>query len=164
MIKKILMVCSILFFVNTIYAQNDFFVKFFTQRLDISVQEDDVQRYYDSEDVPELLYGSKIISTGMAVISIFNSDFILKQGQGLLIAKDPVTGEILVYNLDSSKEGKIGVTLNKYSATEMSQGSIFAFSRIGNTLKLKLVCGDLTVIENGITSTLYTGDCYYYKN
>lgn len=164
MIKKIFMVCSILFFVNTLYAQNDFFIKFFTQRLDVSVQEDDIRQYYENDDIPELLYGSKIISTGMAVISIFNSDFLLKQGQGVLISKDPITEEILIYNLDSSQDDKISVTLNKYITTEMSRGSIFAFSRIGNTLKLKLICGDLTVVENGTASTLYAGDYYYYKN
>lgn len=164
MIKKIFIVFSMLFFVNTIYAQNDFFIKFFSQRVDVSVNEDEVKRYYEGDDIPELLYGSKIISNGMVVVSVLNSDFILKKGQGLLIAKDPVTGEILVYKLDSSQDDKMEVTLNKYITTEMSQGNIFAFSRIGNTLKLKVLCGDLTIVENGIVSNLYTGDVYYYKN
>ena len=164
MVKKILIVFSFLFFVNVGYAQNDFFVKFFSQRIDISVQEDDPRQYYEGDDIPKLLYGSKIISNGMAVVSVFNSDFILKKGQGLLIAKDPVTGEILVYKIDSSKDDKMTVRLNIYTTMEMSQGNIFAFSRIGNTLKLKLISGDLVITENGIVSTLYPGDFYYYKN
>ena len=163
MMKKLLVLFCVFYFSVVLYAQNDFFIKFFSQRIDISVQEDDTQKYYDGDIIPELLYGSKIISNGMAVVSVFDSEFLLKKGQGILISKDPITGELLVYKIDSSKDDKIAVTLNKYITTELKQDNIFSFSKLGRTIKLKLLCGDSTLVENGKSTTIHAGDFLYYK-
>ena len=162
---KKFIICGILFlFFTTAYSQNVAFIRNVTNRVDISVNEDDVQRYSDAEEIPEILYGSKIISNGFVIVSIYGADFMLKKGQGILITKEPVSGEIWVYQIKSSSDDKLAVRINMYITTEMYQENILSFSRIGNTLKLKSVSGDLAITENGIVSNIFAGDSYYYKN
>jgi len=163
---KNFIICLFLFlFVTTVYSQDVAFIKNVANRVDIFVNEDEVQKYTDLEDIPELLFGSKIISNGFVIVTIYGSDFFLKKGQGILIAKEPITGEILVYQIkSSSSDDKIMVRINNHITTEMCQENILSFSRIGNTLKLKSVSGDLPITENGVVSNMFAGDYYYYKN
>lgn len=163
--KKFIICIFIFLFVTTVYSQNVAFIKNVTSRVDITVNEGDVQKYSNAEEISEILFGSKIISNGFVIVSVYGSDFFLKKGQGILIAKEPITGEILVYQIKSSaSDDKIMVRINNYITTEMYQENILSFSRIGNTLKLKSISGDLTITENGIASNIFAGDSYYYKN
>ena len=55
--KKFIIFGILFLFVTTVYSQNVAFVKNVTNRVDISVNEDDVQKYSDAEEISEILFG-----------------------------------------------------------------------------------------------------------
>ena len=92
---SILLCCLLIFSVN-IYAFSPIKIKFAPRSIGILTPDNELIKYKDAEDVPEILYSSTIIAYGMTILSFYDIDFVLKNNQAIFISKDPITKDIII--------------------------------------------------------------------
>ncbi len=166
--KKIFLIAVMFMFASTVYAtQMVRIVKLDGGSVSVKTPDGETETYRDIEDIPELLYGSRITAGGAPVeIQFFNTALIiLNKNQSIFISKNPVTKEIEVVKYEAkSKQNGIKVLLaGNISATFGSDTKVTFYEQFPSIF-FGVKYGNATV--NGLDGRIYKlvdGDHYEAK-
>ena len=134
--KKIIAVIFIFLLFCSIdsYAFSPITVKFISRSIGILSPDNEIIKYVDIEDVPEILYFSTVIAYGMTILSFHDIDFVLKNNQALLITKDPISQDIIISKIENSRTGNINITFDAGTMGEMSPDTKIALKYINSQI------------------------------
>lgn len=163
--KKILcfIFSFLLIFSVNIYAFSPITVKFMSRNIGITTPDDEVIKYHRIEDVPEILYSSTIIAYGMAIISCYDIDIILRNNQGVFITKDPISQCIIISKVENTRTGNINIAFDAGTMGEMSPDTKIAVEYKNSQTILKVLTGSITMQSEGTEFELVTNEIYTYK-
>lgn len=148
--------------VNT-YAFSPVTVKFLSRYVGITTPDDEFIKYYNTEDIPEILYSSKIVAYGMTIVSCYDIDIILKNNQGILVTKDPISQDIIISKVENSTTGNISITFDAGTVGEMSPDTKIAIEYKNSQTILKVLTGSIIMQSDGSEFELITDEVYTYK-
>lgn len=162
--KFLVVICScLLFFSTNNYAFSPIKVKFVPKSIGILTPDNELIKYKDAEDVPEILYSSTIIAYGMTILSFYDIDFVLKNNQAIFISKDPITKDIIISKIENSRTGNINITFDAGTMGEMTPDTKIALRYLNSQIILKVLTGSIYMQSDGTEFELITGEIYTYK-
>lgn len=166
--KKLFLVLSVVFFASgSVFATNLIKVIRITDSIQITTPDGESAVYKSIEDIPELVYGSKILAAGgTAEIKIFNTASVtLEKNQKILILKHPVSKEIEVSKIESkSKNLDIKVWLADHVSASFGSDTKVTFFEQYPSIIFKVTRGAATVKGiGGRTYELTHGEYYEAK-
>ncbi len=153
-----LLLCS----VNS-YAFSPIKVKFAPRSIGILTPDNELIKYADAEDVPEILYSSTIIAYGMTILSFYDIDFVLKNNQAIFISKDPISKDVIISKIENSRTGNININFDAGTMGEMSPDTKIALKYINSQIILTVLTGSVYMQSNGTEFELVTGETYTHK-
>ena len=163
--KKIISVTLVflLFLSGDIFAFSPIKVKFAPRSIGILTPDNELIKYRDAEDVPEILYSSTIVAYGMTILSFYDIDFVLKNNQAIFISKDPISQEIIISKIENSRTGNININFDAGTMGEMSPETKIALKCVNSQVILTVLTGSLYMQSNGTEFELVTGETYTHK-
>ena len=162
--KSISLICSfLLFFSVNIYAFSPITIQFMSRLVGITTPDDEVIKYHKIEDIPDILYSSKIIAYGMAIVSCYDIDIILRNNQGIFITKDPISQNIIVSKVENTRTGNINIVFDAGTMGEMSPDTKIAIEYKNSQTILKVLTGSISMQSEGTEFELVTNEVYTYK-
>ncbi len=153
----------LLIFSINIYAFSPITVKFMSKNVGITTPDDEVIKYHKIEDIPKILYFSKIIAYGMAIVSCYDIDIILRNNQGIFITKDPISQNIIVSKVENTRTGNINIAFDAGTMGEMSPDTKIAIEYKNSQTILKVLTGSISMQSEGTEFELVTNEVYTYK-
>lgn len=170
--KKFFLILSVIAFASShVFASN--FVKITRITNSIQIKRPDngeVKVYKDIEDIPKLMYGSKILASGgTAEIQIFNTASItLEKNQEIFISKQPVSKAIEISRVESNenrrKNSEIKVWLADYASASFGSDTRVTLQEDYPSIFFKVTRGEATV--KGVGGKVYelkAGEYYEAK-
>ncbi|MCL2144480.1 MAG: hypothetical protein FWH43_03185 [Endomicrobia bacterium] len=121
--KRILPVLSAVIFLScNVFATNFVKISRMTNSIQIKTPFGEVETYKNLDDIPEIIYGTKILAAGgTAEIKIFNTASItLEKNQEIVIMKHPVTKEIEVMKTESKTKSPQNAQIKVWLADHVS--------------------------------------------
>lgn len=166
--KYILLLAAAVFFFSTnVYATD--FVK--VMRIDASVSiktpNGDFDTYRDTDEVPEILYGSRITAgNGTVMLRIFNTVVLtLEKNQGVIIMKNPITKQIEIAKVETKNaKAYIRTLLAGYASASFGPDTIITLYEQFPSILFGVKYGSAVV--DGVEGNSYriaAGDYYEAK-
>lgn len=148
--------------ISIAYAENPLYVRFLTKEVDIISPDGTKTRYNDIDEIPEILYSSKIISYGMSILSYHGIDIILKDKQGIFISKDPITKDLIIAKVEDSQYGPIHINFNDTTSAEISPNTKLSLKYDNSSIVSKVLLGNVSMKSNGATFELSVDETFQY--
>lgn len=131
------------------YAENPLHVRFMTKGIYV-ISPDGIKMKYDSIDgIPDILYSSKIIAYGMAILNYHGVDIILKNGQGIYAAKDPIGQELIISKVENSFNGSIHIKFDEFTYGELYPESKISLKYENSAIISKVLLGNVLMESEG---------------
>ncbi|MDD5102753.1 MAG: hypothetical protein PHH62_07225 [Endomicrobiaceae bacterium] len=156
----------LLIFILTIsmtYAEIPLYARYLTKGIEIISPDGDKKTYTNIDEIPEIQYASKIFAYGMVIMSFYCVDIILKNRQGIFVAKSPITQELVIAKVENSNNGPISIDFDKVTKAELSPDAKISFKYVDSTITLKVLMGTISMDTNGNNFELYEGEAFIYK-
>lgn len=163
--KKILMLFLVLLFsFSCIYAE-EVKVKILIKSVTIVSPDGEAEIYTDILKIPNIDYGSKIISNGMGILSCCSVAIVLKNQQGVFFAKNPITRAVEFSKTENSRKGELSLFFNPDTFASISPDGKFALSydEKSDMVSLIILSGTAVVKNNDTTFDLVVGDTFKYE-
>lgn len=170
--KKFFLVLSVIAFAaSNVFASNLVKITRITNSIQIKRPDNgEVNVYKDLNDIPKLMYGSKILATGgTAEIQLFNTASVtLEKNQEILILKHPVSQEVEISKTErmekKPKNSDIKVWLAGYASVSFGSDTRITFQENYPSIVLKVARGIATVKgAGGKTYEIRAGEYYEAK-
>jgi hypothetical protein len=154
----------------SVFATNFVKITRITNSIQIKTPDGETNVYKNLNDIPEIIYGSKILASGGTTeIRIFNTaSIMLEKNQEILIVKHPVTKEIEVAKIESRnknpKNPKIKAWLADYASASFGSDTKVSFFENFPSIFFKVLKGEAVV--SGLGGRVYTltpGEYYEAK-
>lgn len=147
-----------------IFAGNQLYVRYLTKGVEIISPDGEHTIYDDISKVPEILYASKIIAHGMVILTYDGVDIILKNSQGILVTKNPITRDIEISKVENSKTGPIKLAFDVLTFAEISADGVISL-KCGNEknddyIVMKILNGNASMQSDGNAFELTRGETF----
>lgn len=164
--KKLItfVVVNVLLFVPSLsFSMSPIEVKFITKSVSIISPDYETTKYSDIEKIPDILYSSNIIANGMAILSYYKLEIILKNAQGIMVSKNPVTDEVILLKSENSRAGNIDLKFDEQTSAKLTPDAKIALRYKKNQVILKVLSGVLLVESKGKNYELGQDEVYVIK-
>ena len=162
--KKFLALVLLLCF--TCIAYSDVLnVRVIVNSMDVISPDGDVRTYTIAEQVPNIRYSSKIIANGMLILNYHSAGIVLKNRQGLLVSKHPITNVLMFSKIENSRSGPILIYFNSTTIAQMSADTVFSlqYDEKDNSVTLEVVDGNAIMKINEEEIELITGETFKHQ-
>ena len=162
--KKLLTLFLLLGFVCIAYS-DQINVRVIINSIDIISPDGEIRAYTDPEDVPNIDYASKVIANGMLILNYHSAGIILKNKQGLLISRHPITTLLIFSKVENTRSGPIVVTFDATTIAQMSADTIFSlkYDEKENTIIMGIIEGNAVLKMNDEEIELVSNESFKYK-
>lgn len=161
---KVFLICLLSFVLSAqVYAEFPLHAKYLTKGIEIISPDGQKTSYAKIEDVPEIQYASKIIAYGMVILSFYGVEIILKNRQGLFVAKSPVTQEFVFSKVENSNNGSISLSFDRNIKAELSPEAKISFKLEDSILTMRVLMGSVPMVINGDKIELSAGEFFTYE-
>lgn len=163
--KKILVLLLLLGFVTCISYSEQLSVRVIINSVDVISPDGETKNYKKPEDVPNIDYSYKVIANGMLVLNYHSIGIMLKNRQGLLIAKHPITNLLIFSKVEGTRPGPIIVTFDSSTIAQMTADTIFSlkYDEEDNSVTLGIIDGRATLKIKGDEAELIANETFKYK-
>ncbi len=164
--KKLLILFLLLGLVTCISYSDQLSVRVIINSIDIISPDGDSKTYTNPEDVPNIDYFSKVIANGMLILNYHSVGIIVKNKQGLLIARHPITNLLIFSKVEGTRPGPIVVTFDASTIAQMSADTIFSlkYNEKENTVTMGIIDGHASLKVNDEEEIeLATNETFKYK-
>ena len=163
--KKLLMLFLLLEFVTCLAYSDQISVRVIINSIDIISPDGELKNYTDPEDIPNIDYSSKVIANGMMILNYHSVGIILKNKQGLFIARHPITNLLIFSKVEGTRPGPIVVTFDATTIAQMSADTIFSlkYDEKEKSVTLGIIDGHATLKINEDEVELVGNETFKYK-
>ena len=148
--KKLLTLFLLLMFFACVSYSEQLSARVIINSIDIISPDGDSKTYTNPDDVPNIDYYSKVIANGMLILNYHSIGIIVKNKQGLLVARHPITNLLIFSKLEGTRPGPIVVTFDATTLAQMSADTIFSlkYNEKENTVTMGIIDGHATLKVN----------------
>ena len=110
---------------------------------DIISPDGELFTYTDPVKIPNLEYSSKIGANGMLILNYYTISIVLKNKQGLFIAKEPLSGRVMFSKIENSRPVPIVVTFYASTVAQVDAETVFSlkYNEKDKSTTMKIVDG-----------------------
>lgn len=145
------------------YAEMPLYARYLTKGIEVISPDGDKKTYTNVDEIPEIQYASKIFAYGMVIMSFYCVDIVLKNQQGIFVAKSPITEELVIAKVENSNNGPIAISFDKVTKAALSPDAKISFKYVDSTIILKVLMGTISMDLNGDKFELPAGEAFIYK-
>ena len=140
-------------------------VRVIVNSMEVISPDGEVKTYTVAEQVPDISYSSKVIANGMLILNYHSAGIVLKNKQGLFVAKHPITGVLMFSKIENSRSGPILIYFNSTTIAQMSADTIFSLSydERDNSVTMEVVDGNAIMKINDEEIELITGETFKHQ-
>ena len=163
--KKLLILFLLTIFSFSYAVAEEVKVKILVKSVTIVSPDGESTGYTDVNKIPNIDYGSQIISNGMAIVTCCSAAVILKNQQGIFVAKNPITRAMEFSELENSRKGKVSVVFNSDTSASVSPDCKFSliYDENKDIVSFEVLSG-AAVVKNGKTDIeLAAGDTFNHE-
>ena len=140
-------------------------VRVIVNSMEVVSPDGEVRTYTVAEQVPNIPYSSKVIANGMLILNYHSAGIVLKNRQGLFIAKHPITNVLMFSKIENSRSGPILIYFNSTTIAQMSADTVFSLKHDekDNSVTLEIVDGNAIMKINEEEIELITGETFKHQ-
>ena len=168
--KKLFVLFLLLGFVTCLSYSDQISVRVIINSVDVISPDGETKNYTKPEDVPNIDYSYKVIANGMLILNYHSVGIMLKNRQGLLIARHPITNLLIFSKVEGTRPGPIVVTFDSSTIAQMTADTIFTlkYDEKDNSVTMGVVDGHATLKISGEEAEQFeyftSNDLVVYKN
>ncbi len=140
-------------------------VRVIVNSMEVVSPDGEVRTYTVAEQVPDIPISSKVIANGMLILNYHSAGIVLKNRQGLFIAKHPITNVLMFSKIENSRSGPILIYFNSTTIAQMSADTVFSlkYDEKDNSVTLGIVDGNAIMKINEEEIELITGETFKHQ-
>jgi len=162
--KKFLVLFLLLCITCTGYSDT-LSVRVIVNSMEVISPDGEVKTYTIAEKVQNIPYSSKVIANGMLILNYHSAGIVLKNKQGLFVAKHPITNVLMFSKIENSRSGPILIYFNSTTIAQMSADTIFSLSydERDNSVTMGIVDGNAIMRINDEEIELVAGETFKHQ-
>ena len=163
--KKLFVLFLLLGLVTCLSYSDQISVRVIINSVDVISPDGETKNYTKPEDVPNIDYSYKVIANGMLILNYHSVGIMLKNRQGLLIARHPITNLLIFSKVEGTRPGPIVVTFDSSTIAQMTADTIFTlkYDEKDNSVTMGVVDGHATLKISGEEAELVANETFKYK-
>ena len=163
--KKLLTLFLLLGFVTCISYSDQISVRVIVNSIDIISPDGELKTYTNPEKVPDIDYSSKVIANGMLILNYHSVGIIVKNKQGLFIARHPITNSLIFSKVEGTRPGPIVVTFDATTIAQMNADTIFSlkYDEKEKSVTMGIIDGSASLKINEEEIELAANETFKYK-
>lgn len=163
--KKLLILFLLTVFCFSYAAAEEVRVKILVKSVSIVSPDGETTVYTDVLKIPNIDYGSKVISNGMGILTCCSVAIILKNQQGIFVAKNPITKAMEFSKTENSRKGDLSLFFNPDTFATVSSDGKFSLSydEKKDVVSLEILNGSATIKTGKTTFELVAGDTFNHE-
>ncbi len=163
--KKLLILFLLTMFCFSYAVAEEVKVKILVKSVTIVSPDGESSVYTDVLKIPNIDYGSKIISNGMGILTCCSVAIILKNQQGIFFAKNPITKAMEFSKTENSRKGDLSLFFNPDTFATVSPDGKFSliYDEKKDIVSLEMLTGTAMIKNNETTFELVAGDTFNHE-
>lgn len=164
--KKLLVLFLLTIFCFSSYASaEEVKIKILIKSVTIVSPDGESNTYTDILKIPPIDYASKIISNGMGILTCCSVAIILKNQQGLFVAKNPMTQAMEFSKTENSRKGELSLFFDPNTTAAISPDGKFSlkYDEKKDMVSLEILSGTAVIKSNDATIDLVAGDTFNHE-
>ena len=163
--KKLLILFLLTVFCFSYVSAEEVRVKVLVKAVTIVSPDGESTVYTDVLKIPNIDYGSKVISNGMGILTCCSVAIILKNQQGIFVAKNPITKSMEFSKTEGSRKGELSLFFNPDTFATISPDGKFSLSydEKKDVVSVGILNGTAVIKNNDTTFELVAGDTFNHE-
>ncbi|MBQ3834980.1 MAG: hypothetical protein II816_05655 [Elusimicrobia bacterium] len=163
--KKLLVVFLLAIFCFSYSSAEEVKIKILIKSVTIVSPDGESNTYTDILKIPPIDYASKIISNGMGILTCCSVAIILKNQQGIFVAKNPMTRAMEFSKTENSRKGELSLFFDPNTTAAISPDGKFSlkYDEEKDMVSLEILNGTCVVKSNNAKIDLVAGDTFNHE-
>ncbi len=162
--KFLVLFFCLMFFVSFSYGE-EIKMKILVKSVDIISPDGEKTTYDDVLKIPKIEYASKIISSGMGILTCCYVAIILKSQQGLFFAKNPITNAVEISKVENSAKGSLTLSFDPDTFANVSpDGKIsLKYEEEKDRVTMEVLNGNALMKVGDLSFELPAGESFHHE-